>query len=61
MHDESTAAVRAYGKTSDKFAVTSGVCQGCVLSPTLFNLFFDAVIHMVIDDHLEKGKGKDRV
>ena len=57
MHDESTAAVRAYGKTSDEFAVTSGVHQGCVLAPTLFNLFFDAVIHMAIDDHLEEGRG----
>ena len=57
MHDESTAAVRAYGKTSDEFAVTSGVRQGCVLAPTLFNLFFDAVIHMAIDDHLEEGRG----
>ena len=55
MHNESTAAVRAYGKTSDEFAVTSGVRQGCVLAPTLFNLFFDAVIHMAIDDHLEEG------
>ena len=57
MHDESTAAVRAYGKTSDEFAVTSGVRQGCVLAPTLFNLFFDAVIRMAIDDHLEEGRG----
>ena len=57
MHDQSTAAIRAYGKTSEEFAVTSGVRQGCVLAPTLFNLFFDAVIRMAIDDHLEEGKG----
>jgi hypothetical protein len=57
MHDESTAAVRVYGKTSDEFAVTSGVRQGCVLAPTLFNLFFDAVIRMAIGGHLEEGRG----
>ena len=54
MHDQSTAAIHAYGKTSEEFAVTSGVHQGRVLAPTLFNLFFDAVIRMAIDDHLEE-------
>ena len=28
MYDESTPAVRAYGKTSDEFAVMSGIRQG---------------------------------
>ena len=57
MHDQSTAAICAYGKSSEEFAVTSGVRQGCVLAPTLFNMFFDAVIRMVIDNHLEEGRG----
>ena len=35
----------------------SGVRQKCVLAPTLFNLFFDAVTRMAIDDHLEADKG----
>ena len=56
MHDQFTAAIRAYRKTSEEFAVTSGVHQGCVLDPTLFNLFFDAVIRMAIDDHLEEDR-----
>ena len=62
MHDQSTAAIRAYGKTSEEFAVTSGVHQGCVLDPTLFNMFFDAVIRMTIDNHLEEGRvGASRI
>ena len=51
LHEDSTAAVRAYGKTSDKFPVTCGVRQGCVLAPTLFNLYFDVAIHMALDKH----------
>ena len=44
MHDQFTAAIHAYGKTSEEFAVTSGFRQGCVLALILFNLFFDVVI-----------------
>ena len=35
LHEDCTAAVRAYGKTSNIFSVTSGVLQGCMLAPTL--------------------------
>ena len=28
-----------------------------MLAPTLFNLFFNAVIRMAIDDNLEEGRG----
>jgi len=28
------------GKESDGFEITAGVKQGCVVSPSLFNLFF---------------------
>ena len=57
VHDHSTAAIRAYSKTSDEFAVTSGVRQGCVLAPALFNLYFDIVICLSIDRCYEEGKG----
>ena len=53
LHEDSTAAVRAYGKISDKFPVTCGVRQDCVLAPTLFNLYFDVAIHM---EHRMEGK-----
>jgi hypothetical protein len=57
LHEDSTAAVRLYGKTSEKFPVTCGVHQGCVLAPTSFNLYFDVAIHMALDEHQLQGKG----
>ena len=57
FHEHSTAAVRAYGKVSEEFEVTSGVRQGCVLAPTLFNMYFDAVIHMALEQHRSLGRG----
>ena len=50
-HDHTSAAVRSYGKISDPFSISVGVKQGCVLAPTLFNLFFDAVIWLAITDN----------
>ena len=44
-----------YGKTSREFTVTRGICQGCVLAPTLFNLNLDAVISLPLGDQQEKG------
>ena len=51
LHENSTATVRAYGKTSQEFAVTTGVRRGCVLGLTLFDLFFDIVIRKALDIH----------
>ena len=49
--------MRAYGKVSEEFVVSSGVRQGCVLAPTLFNMYFDAVIHMALEEHRSQGRG----
>jgi hypothetical protein len=57
LHNDCTAAVRTYGKTSDTFAVTCGVRQGCVLAPALFNFYFDAAIHMALDEHRQEERG----
>ena len=57
LHEDSTAAVRAYGKLSDKFSVTSGIRQGCVLAPTLFYFYFDVAIRMALGEHCQQGSG----
>ena len=57
LHRDSLASVRAYGKISEEFQVSSGVRQGCILAPTLFNLYFDLVIQMALEEHQEEGRG----
>ena len=39
------------GKVSSKFDVTTGVRQGDVLAPVLFNLFLDAIIAVTLSAH----------
>ena len=51
LHNNTSAAVRSYGKISDSFPVSVGVKQGCVLAPTLFNLYFDCAIRLAIAGH----------
>ena len=44
LHDGTVGAVRADGKLSAEFEITTGVRQGDVLAPVLFNLYFDAFV-----------------
>ena len=44
MYDKSTCALNIDGKLTEWFEVLVGVRQGCLLSPTLFNLFLDFVM-----------------
>ncbi len=56
FHNSSSAEVRAYEKVSEEFVVSSGVRQGCVLAPILFNMYFDAVSHMALEEHSSQGR-----
>ena len=38
------AAVRTEHETMDLFQTGKGVCQGCLLSPCLFNLYAEYII-----------------
>jgi len=45
FHDGARARVRVDGVLSEAFALNTGVKQGSVLSPTLFNIFLGAIVH----------------
>ena len=55
LHQETTGAVKAYGKVSDVFFRKNRVKQGDALAQTLFNVFFDAVICMFLQKHTGHG------
>ena len=38
------ATVRTGYRTTDWFQIGKGVCQGCILSPCLFNLYTDSIM-----------------
>jgi Reverse transcriptase (RNA-dependent DNA polymerase) len=54
LHSGTYAAVRLDGKVGSRFDVTAGVRQGCVIAPTLFNIFIDHVVRKALDLMLEK-------
>ena len=41
------ATVRTGHGTTDWFQIGKGVCQGCILSPCLFNLYAEYIISMM--------------
>ena len=57
LHVDNEVQVRAFGGISDKFKVNSGVRQGCVLAPTLFNVFMDFVIKKALKEENNFPKG----
>ena len=44
LHEGMKAAVRVEGGTTDNILVTNGLRQGCTLAPSLFNLYFSAMV-----------------
>ena len=43
LHDNTAAAVLAYGERSEPFTVEIGVKQGCVIAPVIFNIFMATI------------------
>ena len=52
LYDKATSAVQMNGSIGEWFRTTVGVRQGCLLSPTLFNIF------RIMSDALEEHDGK---
>ena len=44
LHAGQEATVRTGYGTTDWFQITKGVCQGCILSPCLFNLYAEYIM-----------------
>ena len=51
LYDKATSAVCFNDSTGDWFRTTVGVRQGCLLSPTLFNIFLEIIMADALEDH----------
>ena len=51
LYDKATSAVQMNGSTGEWFRTTVGVRQGCLLSPTLFNIFLGRIMPDALEDH----------
>ena len=49
------ATVRTGHGTTDWFQIGKGVCQGCILSPCLFNLYADYIMQYTSLDESQTG------
>ena len=50
LYDKVQSAVLYNGSTGEWFRTTAGVRQGCLLSPTLFNIFLERIMCEALDD-----------
>ena len=51
LYDRATSAVLLNSSIGDWFRTTVGVRQGCLLSPTLFNIFLERIMTDTVEDH----------
>ncbi len=56
FHDGMTARVSIGGQESESFPVSSGVRQGCMLAPVLFNMFLLCVTK-ILHNEIENSSG----
>ena len=54
LYADMEATVRTGHRTTDWFQIRKGVCQGCIMSPCLFNLYAEYIIR---NAGLEERKG----
>ena len=51
IYDKATSAVLFNSSIRDWFSTTVGARQGCLLSPTLFNIFLERIMTVALEDH----------
>ena len=51
LYNKATSAVLFNNSIGDWFRTTVGVRQGCLLSPTLFNIFLERIMTDALEDH----------
>ena len=49
------ATVRTGHRTTDCFQIGKGICQGCILSPCLFNLYAEYIVRNARLDKAQAG------
>ena len=54
LYDQATSAVQMNGSIREWFRTTVGVRQGCLLSPTLFNIFLEWIMSDALEEHDRK-------
>ena len=51
LYDKAISAVLFNSNIGDWFRTTAGVRQGCLLPPTLFNIFLERIMTDALEDH----------
>ena len=51
LYDKAQSAGLFHGNTGEWLGTTVGVRRGCLLSPTLFNIFLERIMCEALDDH----------
>ena len=51
LYDKATSAVQMNGSIGEWFRTTVGVRHGCLLSPTLFNIFLERIMFDALEEH----------
>ena len=52
LYNKAESAVYFDGKIGEWFRTTTGVRQGCLLSPTLFNILLEQIMNDALDNHV---------
>ena len=52
IYNKAESAVYFDGQIGEWFRTTTGVRQGCLLSPTLFNILLEQIMNDALDNHV---------